>query len=74
MRGTHKLKTTREGASQETERKQPSEGTHFLETTETIPDMERKRPGEGYSQTGDSTGRDKSGHAKKVTEQGALAS
>jgi len=34
--------------------------------------MERKQLSKGHSQTGDSRGRDKSGHRKKLTEQGAL--
>jgi len=48
--------------------------THFLEMAEggTSQDTERKRPTEGHSQTGDGRGRDKSGHRKKVTNQGTL--
>ena len=48
--------------------------THFLETTEggTSQDMERKQLSKGHSLPGDHRGRDKSGHRKKVTKQGAL--
>jgi len=34
--------------------------------------MERKQPSKGHSLSGDSRGRDKSGHRKKATEQGVL--
>ena len=34
--------------------------------------MERKQPSKGHSLPGDCGGGDKSGHRKKVTEQGAL--
>ena len=37
-------------------------------------DMERKQPTKVHSQTGDSRGRDKSGHGKKATDQGTLTS
>ena len=48
--------------------------THFLETAEGGPcqDTERNRPTETCSPTGDSRGRDLSGHVKKTTDQGAL--
>ena len=49
-------------------------GTHTLERAEggTSQDMERKQPSKAHSQTGDGRGRDKSGHRKKATKQGAL--
>jgi len=51
-------------------------GTHILEITErgTYQDTERNQPSKGHSQAGDHTGRgrDKSGHRKKPTKQGAL--
>ena len=40
----------------------------------TSQDTERKQPSKGHSLSGDSRGRDKSGHRKKATEQGALTS
>jgi len=49
-------------------------GTHFLETAErgTSQDMERKQLSKGHSLSRDGRGRDKSGHGKKLMEQGAL--
>ena len=49
-------------------------GTHILETAEdkTSQDMEREQLSKGHSLPGDSRGRDKSGHRKKATGQGAL--
>src|SRR5205807_1350698 len=43
--------------------------THFLETAEggTCQDMERNRPTEAHSLSGDGRGRDLSGHRKKST-------
>ena len=51
-------------------------GTHILETASrgTSQDTERVAPSEGHSPTGDSIGRDKSGHGKNPTERGALTS
>ena len=42
-------------------------GTHILETAEggTCQNMEKKPQGKGHSLSGDSRGRDKSGHRKK---------
>jgi len=61
------------GTSQDMERKRPR-GTYFLEMAErgTCQDMERKGPSTGHSLPGDGRGRDKSGHGRKVTKQGAL--
>jgi len=44
-------------------------GTHKLETPEgeVSQDMERKRPSQGHSPTGDHIRREKLGHRKKVT-------
>ena len=74
VRGTHRLETTEGGTSQDAKRKQLREGTHKLETTEgqVGQNMERKQLGKGHSQTGDHRGSDKSGHKRKVAEQGAL--
>jgi hypothetical protein len=49
-------------------------GTHSLETASggTCQDTERIRPSEGNSPTGDSIGRNKSGHEMNPTERGAL--
>ena len=38
----------------------------------TSQDMERNQPSKGHSHPGDSRGREKSGHRKKLTKQGAL--
>ena len=48
--------------------------THFLETAEaeTCQDMEGNRQSKVHSLSGDSRGRDLSGHGKKETEQGIL--
>ena len=48
--------------------------THVLETTQggTSQDTERHRPSDAHSRPGDSTGRDKSGHGKKLTERCTL--
>ena len=50
--------------------------THTLETAQegTSQDTEINRPSDAHSQTGDRTGRDKSGHGKKPTERCALTS
>ena len=50
--------------------------THQLETTRggTSQDTERHRPSDVHSRPGDSTGRDKSGHGKKLTERCTLTS
>ena len=59
-------------------RKQIDRGkdTHSLETVEgaTCQDMERNRPREGHSQTGDVRGSDLSGHGNKSTEGRTLTS
>jgi len=49
-------------------------GTHKLEIAEggTSYNMERKKPSKEHIHTGDGRGRDKSGHRKKATKQGAL--
>ena len=51
-------------------------GTYQLETAEggTSQDTGRYQQSEVYSQTGDGRRRDKSGHRKEVTEQGAPTS
>ena len=48
--------------------------THILETAEggTCQDTERNRPTEAHSPTGDGTGKNLSGHGKKLTDRGAL--
>ena len=48
--------------------------THQLETAQggTSQDMERNRPSDAHSHSGDRTGRDKSGHGNKPTERCAL--
>ena len=48
--------------------------THALETAQegTSQDMERNQPSDAHSRPGDRTGRDKSGHGKKLTERCAL--
>ena len=50
--------------------------THVLEAAQrgTSQDTERNRQSEAYSPPGDRTGKDKSGHEKKLTEQGVLTS
>ena len=72
-RGTHFLETTLGGTSQDKEINQ-ARGTHSLETASggTSQDMKRNQLSKGHSQTGDHIGRDKSGHRKKQTKQGAL--
>ena len=49
-------------------------GTHFLETAQgrTSQKTETNRPREVHSRPGNRTGRDKSEHGEKPTEQGAL--
>ena len=49
-------------------------GTHVLETAEgeTCQDMERNRPSEAHSLSGDGRGRDLSEHGKNPTERGTL--
>src|SRR6266850_497712 len=49
-------------------------GTHRLESADgrTSQDMERIRPSEGHSQTGERRRTDKSGHGKKLNERGGL--
>ena len=51
-------------------------GTHELGAAEagTSQDMETNQPSKGHSLPGDRRGREKSGHGKKVTEQGVLTS
>jgi len=51
-------------------------GTHKLGTPEgeASQDMERKRPRQGHSPTGDHIRREKLGHRKKVTGPGGLTS
>ena len=48
--------------------------THVLGTAQegTSQDMERNQPSNAHSRPGDRTGRDKSGHGKKLTERCAL--
>jgi hypothetical protein len=50
--------------------------THFLERASggASQDTERVRPREAHSRTGEGIGRDKSGHGKNPTKQGALTS
>ena len=49
-------------------------GTHCLETAQegTSQDTERRQPSKGHLLSGDSRGRDKSGHRRKATRKGAL--
>ena len=74
-RGTHFLETTEGGGQVKTQKESDqARGTHILEITEggTSQDMERKQLNKGNSLSGDHRGRDKSGHGKKATKQGAL--
>ena len=64
----------REGQVKIWEESNQTRGTHKLEITEggTSQDTERKQPNKGHSLPGDHRERDKSGHRKKATKQGAL--
>jgi uncharacterized protein (UPF0548 family) len=73
-RGAHQLETTSGGTSQEQKESNRVRHTHSLDTTSggTSQDMERIQPSKVHSRPGDRIGRDKSGHRKNPTEQGAL--
>ena len=52
----------------------PARGTHVLGSPdrETSQDMEKTRTSKGHSLSGEPSRRDKSGHGKNVSQQGAL--
>jgi hypothetical protein len=73
-RGTHALEMAERETCQDTEKSEQARGTHFLKTAEggTSQKTERRRPNGRHSRSGDSRGRDLSGHGKKGTKRGAL--
>ena len=74
MRHTHQLHGSERVISEYRKESDLVRYAHQLETAEgaTSQNMERKRPSEAYSQTGDRREGGKSRHGKKATERGAL--
>ena len=74
VRRTHILETVERGTCQDTEETDRAMHTHCLETADggTCQDTERNRPSKAHSHTGNSRGRDLSGHRKKTTDRGTL--
>ena len=64
----------REGIVRSRKETDQARHTHKLKTAEggTCQDMERNRSSKAHSRSGDSRGRDLSGHGKKPTKQGTL--
>ena len=73
-RCTHQLETAEDGLVRTLKETDAPRHTHILEmaTGGSCQDMERNRPSEAYSLSGDGRGRDLSGHGRKPTNRGAL--